>query len=289
VAGVRSERRARSARVWFSTLFVWALAATAQAQSFRVEWNDDRLSVAASNAALPAVLAEVSRQANVRFVGLDRISGTLDADVNSALLLDALETLLADVNYVMSRPPANQPDARLVIWLHPRSGTVAAAASGGTPAEEGTRATSPIPTTDADAAKAALLEKVRMTDPGPWLTATKAKDPLVRMQALEKLAAQDQYETLAAQILEEALEDSDEGVRDQAFQLLAVHATEDKVLDRIEGLLAHPNAAVRLTAVSALRSRTGDEVKRLLNRALGDDSQAVRIIAGEILRDADLK
>jgi len=267
---------------------VWALAATAHAQSFRVEWNDDRLSVAASNAALPAVLAEVSRQANVRFVGLDRISGTLDADVKSALLLDALETLLADVNYVMSRPPADQPDARLVIWLHPRSGNVPAASASAKP-EEATRATSVFPTTDADAAMAALLEKVRMTDPGPWLTATKAEDPLVRMQALEKLAAQDQYETLAAQILENALEDPDDGVRDQAFELLAVHATEEKVLDRIEGLLAHPNAGVRLTAVSALRSRSGDEVKRLLNRALGDESQAVRSVAGEILRDADVK
>jgi hypothetical protein len=49
------------------------------------------------------------------------IAGTIDADLKSALLLDALETLLADVNYVMSSPPANQPDAVLVIWLHPRA------------------------------------------------------------------------------------------------------------------------------------------------------------------------
>lgn len=286
---VRTERRARSARAWLSVLLFWALTATSHAQSFKVEWSGDRLSVAASKAALPVVLAEVSRQTRVRFVGLDRIDGTLDADVKSALILDALETLLAGVNYVISKPgPANQPDALLVVWLQPRKGSEPAAGPAAEKAEDTTRAMPPEPEkgdSDADA----LLEKIRIGDLGPWLEAVRSKDPSVRAQALQKLAAQDQFETLAAQVLDNALEDPDAAVRDQAFELLAANVREEELYQRIDGLLVHPNAAVRLTAVSMLRSRNGDEVARLLNRALGDESVAVRTVAREIIQNADLK
>lgn len=285
----RTERRARSARAWLSVLLLWAFTATSQAQSFKVEWSGDRLSVAASKAALPVVLAEVSRQTRVRFVGLDRIDGTLDADVKSALILDALETLLTGVNYVITRPDStNQPDALLVIWLQPGKGGGAAAGPGAEKAEDTSRATPPEPEkrdTDADA----LLERIRIGDVGPWLEAVRSEDPTIRAQALQKLAAQDQFETLAAQVVDNALEDPDATVRDQAFELLAAHVREEELYQRIDGLLVHPVAAVRLTAVSALRSRTGDEVTRLLNRALGDESAAVRTVAREILQDADLK
>lgn len=265
---------------------MWVCAAAAHAQSFTVEWTGERLTVAASGAPLPAVLTEVGRQASIRFVGLDRITGTLNADVKSALLLDALETLLADVNYVMAQPgSASQPDARLVIWLHPRTSGEAATGSGAEKVEEAPRATPSISLADDDPdGRAALLEKVRATDLSAWLDAANAEDPRARVQALERLAAQDQYETLTSQILENALEDSDSSVRDQAFVLLTVHDGPEEVLARIDALLAHPNPIVRLTAVSALRARSGDDVRRLLDRALEDENLAVRVTAEELLR-----
>ncbi len=258
-----------------TALFVWALAATAHTQSFKVEWAVDRISVAASGAALPAVLAEVGRQANIRFVGLDRIAATLDADVQSALLLDALETLLAGVNYVMSRPAPDQTDARLVVWLHPRTAGVPVTGSAAAELEDAPAAPPPA---SVDVQGSALLENL-----------VKTEEPQIRLQALQKLAARDEYETLTLQLIESALEDPDAAVRSEAFELLGAQVAEGKVLERIDALLAHPNPAVRLTAVSSLRARTGDEVTRLLNRALADDDSAVRIIAEELLREGDVR
>jgi len=252
-----------------------------------VNWSGDRLTVAAFRASLPAVLAEVSRQTNVRFIGLERVTGTLDIDVKDELLGDALQKLLADVNFLMSRRgPAGQADSLLVIWLHPRTDAASPSPSGSAKPGLSEPVSAPRPATVAS--QAAVLEKIQTTDLGPWLTAANADDPRVRLQALQKLAAQDQFESLTAQVLENALEDSDSAVRDQAFELLTLYSAEEKVLERIDRLLAHPNAAVRVTAVSALRTRSGDEVTRLLNRALADDNAAVRAAAGELLRDVEL-
>jgi hypothetical protein len=270
-------------------LLVCTFAATSHAQSFKVEWSGDRLSVAASKAALPAVLAEVSRQTRVSFVGLDRIDGTLDADVKSALILDALEALLGGVNYVISQPGStSQPDALLVVWLQPRKDGGNAAGPRVEKAEDAATA-APSGSQKIESDVNTLFEKIRIGDLGPWLEAVKSQDPSLRAQALQKLAAQDQFESLAAQVLDSALEDPDPTVRDQAFEVLAGRVAEEELFRRVEGLLAHPDAAVRLTAVSALKSRTGEEVTRLLNRAAGDDNAAVRNTAVELLRDADLR
>jgi hypothetical protein len=265
-------------RACLSAVLFCGCAAVIHAQSFNVEWADERLSVAASDASLPAVLAEVGRQTNVRFVGLDRITGNLNADVKRALLLDALETLLADVNYLVSKDSSSgQPDTRLVIWLHPRTGGAPAANSSVTDAQS--------PAAPAD--NGALLEKMPAVLDS-WLTALKSDDAAVRMQALQRLPVQDEYASTVSQVLEGALEDADANVRDQAFELLSVHAPEEKVLERVESLLAHPSAEVRVSAVSALRGRSGDDVERLLNRALSDQSSAVQTAASELLREAQI-
>ena len=90
------------------------------AQSVKVDWTGERLSVVAVDAPLAGVLTEVARKTGIGVVGLRHLSGTARIEIRDNTLLQALRALLADTNYVIvDRDPARVDAAsRVVVWLH---------------------------------------------------------------------------------------------------------------------------------------------------------------------------
>src|SRR5438105_3705665 len=64
------------------------------AESFRVEWTAQRLSVLATDAPLSAVLAEVARQTKSEFIGLEQVSDHVWFDFRDKTLAEGLRMLL---------------------------------------------------------------------------------------------------------------------------------------------------------------------------------------------------
>src|SRR5437870_1250599 len=101
---------------------VCANSATAFAQSFKVEWADERLTVVGTEASLADVLTEVARQTRARVVGVEKATGSVTVDIQQATLRDGFQTLLAGVSYVMSVewPSATaRANAEVSVWLEP--------------------------------------------------------------------------------------------------------------------------------------------------------------------------
>jgi len=282
---------------------------SAQAQSFKVDWTNERLTVTASNASLAEVLAEVGRQTGAKVLGLDKVADSITTDIREATLADALRTLLTDATYIIAGPyrKTGDGDSRVVVWLlgralnglsaHPCPATTGTGSARGAACEEVTRDAGSSgwlvagdalagqnPEVPRGQAEAQRLQTGGFFDlgrgSGALLTLAKSEHPSVRLKALETLAVQNLPG--ASEALDAALEDSNPEVRSEALGLLLSLGGSDSV-QWLGSLLRHRDPAVRAAAVITLGGKKEPEAEFQLKRALSDDNDAVRSAASQAL------
>jgi len=289
-------------------------AIPAHAQSIHVDWVRERLTIIAADVPLADVLAEVGRQTGSTFVDAQRAAGTITIEIRSARLLDALRTLLAETNYIMSRPQWTSADAgpQVVVWLHGRApkglsdpcGATTSASAGRVRCDPEVRMSDVMLSGDAALShvdddvttirpetEAARLERAGFFNvnvaESSLLTAAKSSDPDVRVRALQTIGIQGTKAGLQA--LRDGLNDPNPFVRAEALDMLVSQGTGSESVRQLTELLDHKDPAVRFPAVVALGEQSGDEAEFQLKRALNDDDDAVKESAAQLLQQKELQ
>jgi hypothetical protein len=72
-------------------------------QSTVVQWTGERVTVRAVNRPLRTLLEEVAQRTGILLSGADRLAGNATVDIRNAYLADALQVLLANVNFIVTR------------------------------------------------------------------------------------------------------------------------------------------------------------------------------------------
>lgn len=283
-------------------------AMPAGAQSLRVEWTGQRLTIAADDVPLATVLTEVARQTGSSVVGLEQASDRITVDIRDVTLSAALRTMLADKNYIYIQRYSEATHAydRVKLWLYRTSAAMASArpcAGTGAGCDEPgpgvvafdgavpTFTTEPFPR----GASPAESEVARLQARGAFdlgapeaslLESTKAADPGVRIRALETLAVKDTRAGRAA--IAAALDDEDVFVRSAALNLMVDEAEAGgDATRRIGDLLDHRDPTARFSAVAALGEQSSAESEYQLRRALGDPDESVKRLAAQLLEQRE--
>jgi HEAT repeats len=256
------------------------LASPAAQPSVNVRWSEDRLSVQASRAVVASVLSEVARHTNIRIQGLEKATGTFDVEFADKSLLQGLQILLEDFNYVIV---LGEP---FTVWIHSRIAS-AGSVPGGLE-----RRTSPLddsaqlPLEDErneeqeerleaarqlkDASPESLLQVVR---PG-WTTGA-------RIAALHALA--ERHPADAAEAAAAAIDDPEPALSGAAMQILS-EIEHPKAVETIGATLQHPNLAVRRAALELLFARSHPESLPYVRLIIDDPDASMRARARELMK-----
>ncbi len=286
-------------------LLVLSAAVDASAQALQLAWSGNRVSIAAVDVPLAAILTDLARHTGSAVVGLEKASDPVTIDLDKVTLHDALRTLLADKNYIyLDRPAAASQVADSVkLWIF-RPGQVIAAAclkpgatcgEGATgvvsfdgAASTATYTTEPFPRGPSAAeAEAARLAEDGAFSPaasqGSLLGLANAADPEVRARALQALAIQNSAAGVQAIIA--ALEDPEPLVRGEALHMaMSIGTPGPEAIAQLRDLLDHKDPGVRFAAAMALGEQPGAEAEFQLRRALGDPDESVKNAAAQVLR-----
>jgi hypothetical protein len=278
-----------------------AIATPAHAQTLKVDWVNQRLTIIATDAPLADVLAEISHQTRASIVGLETLTGVISVELRDTRLVDALTTLLRGREYLIRYSATTDAADRVKVWARATSTTsgpppVPRSSRGDSAPEVATfiapaafATTEPVPTGPSPAeAEAARLQAEGFfkpnADEGSLLGLTKASDAGVRVRALQTLALQNTKNGFQA--INAALDDPNPFVRAEALDLmLQLSGPGAESARRLGELLGHKDPAVRLPAALALGEQKGAEAEYQLKRALEDD--AVKGILAETLRHKD--
>jgi hypothetical protein len=301
----------RLAGKWAPSLCVaLALASSSpQAQApLTVSWANDRLSVRASDALLSDIVAEVGRLAGVQVIGSDNLAGRLTVDFADLLIIEALRTLLTDVNYFVHEQRESQGSRT---WLVLRVHSMARANA--TPAFPSAVSLLGIPAIDAlieiEAAEAADGELDEQEDPdlqeenrankleakalaasgafgvqasvSTLLEYMKSEKGEIRLEAVKAFSKRPIAMSLAP--LTEALADDSIAVRRAAIEVLG-RATDRESLEKVGLLLEkHPESLVRFGALRILALR-GDPASIVhLDAVTKDPDAAISEIANQLI------
>jgi hypothetical protein len=281
------------------------IATSASAQSLKVEWANERLTIVAADAPFADVVREIERLTAATFNGAEHLSGTITLEIRDARLVDAVRALLADRPYLMIEP-SSDGKSRVAVWLQARDVSSKAQAC-----PDGTSPNSPRQVSCGPAANDAVPPGASPNDPsGPrtdtevarleaagffrvdatestLMSVAKSPDPAVRARALQTLGIQSTKIGLRA--LTEALDDPDPFVRAEALDMLVSQSPGADSVRRLGDLLEHKDASVRFPAVMALGEQSGEEAEFLLKRALNDDEGAIKEAAAQLLKDKEKK
>ena len=112
----------------FSSLILSAPLAVqaAQADTLRIEWIDQSVTITARDVPLAAVLSDLARQTGSIVKGLEGASDPITVDIEGATLTGALRTLLSGRNYIYIQHYSEQAKSydRVTLWLYgPSTGT----------------------------------------------------------------------------------------------------------------------------------------------------------------------
>ncbi len=232
-------------------LWLWPVPSVVAAQPVQlVHLSEGRLTVAAHDAALRALVEDISRETGLDLAGDERLRGEVTVRFRRRTLEDGFALILAGWRYTFT------PEA------------VAASddGDGSTPARLrvlGPRRM-PVPTADVDE---------RVDQPArPSMVARGRGDARVDSddQAIVRRAG------LAA------LRDPDRGVRATAVKALAARGGDDAV-SLLELALRDADLGIRLDAIEALRTIGGDRAARGLTAAVHDRSRRLRLRAVDAL------
>ncbi len=255
-------------------LIVLPIAAAA-CPSIKVEWRDGRLSVDAENALLREVLRTVSLQTGVQFEGWEGIQERVSLHFSALPLGEALQKLLAHVDYAMSGEISRTAELRIMVF-----------------GRQGTAPDQPTVTQRTQRTKTAQVSQAPKRKPRPTMpdqaspaldegalrSAIVSRDPEVLARAFNTWFPLDYKAATAA--LVEATRNEDSEVRLHALQLLngAQYVDAKTVSSTLGEALGDDNLEVRIYAVSALAQRGGPEAMSYLRKALHDENALVRLM-----------
>jgi len=86
-----------------SVILLAVLLNASAPQSTVVQWTGDRVTVRAVNTPLRTLLEDVAQRTGILLSGADRLAGNETVDIRNASLEDALQILLANVNFIVTR------------------------------------------------------------------------------------------------------------------------------------------------------------------------------------------
>ena len=86
-----------------SVILLAVLLNASAPQSTVVQWTGDRVTVRAVNTPLRTLLEDVAQRTGILLSGADRLAGNETVDIRNASLADALQILLANVNFIVTR------------------------------------------------------------------------------------------------------------------------------------------------------------------------------------------
>ncbi len=262
----RPTRRARlcASRALVCSLLVLLVSFAAAAQPLQlVHLAEGRLTVAAHDAALRALVEEISRESGLLLEGEDALQGEVTVRFRRQTVEDGLALILSGWRYTFTSEPRVAPDGspalpltRLRV-LGPRA---AFAAPGGAAPWAPDQVPDPL------------------SDRGVDRTSRQTLDTLEVIAAL--LASADLTDVRRAGLA--ALRDPDREVRATAVRALAARGGDDAV-GLLELALRDPELGIRRDAIEALREIGGDRAARGLTAALHDRAGHLRLQAVDAL------
>jgi len=86
-----------------SVILLAVLLNASAPQSTVVQWTGERVTVRAVNTPLRTLLEDVVQRTGILLSGADRLAGNETVDIRNAYLADALQILLANVNFIVTR------------------------------------------------------------------------------------------------------------------------------------------------------------------------------------------
>ena len=240
-------------------LLVWLTSVSsgpAAAQPLQlVHLADGRLTVAAHDASLRALIEEISRESGVRLEGADALRGDVTVRFRRRTLEDGLALILSGWRYALTSESRQEPGGGIEPSLIRLRVLGRRTVSLGAPAA----AASPV--------DVAAHQPVR--------------EPADGSGSLEALLHSDDL-TVVRRAGLAALRDPDRGVRARAVNALAARGGDDAVT-LLEVALRDAELGLRLDAIEALRRIGGDRAARGLTGALHDRSRPHRLRAVDAL------
>ena len=232
-------------------LWLWPVSPVVAVQPAQlVHLSEGRLTVAAHDAVLRALVEDISRETGLHLEGEERLRGEVTVRFRRRTLEDGLARILAGWRYTFTPEMVAASDdgdgstpARLRV-LGPRR--------------------MPVPTADVD-------ERVDQS----------ARPSMVaRGRGDARVDSDDQAIVRRAGLA--ALRDPDRGVRATAVKALAARGGDDAV-SLLELALRDSDLGIRLDAIEALRTIGGDRAARGLTAAVHDRSRRLRLRAVDAL------
>lgn len=231
-----------------SVILLAVLLSSAPAQTAVVQWTGERLTVRSVNAPLRALMDDVAQRTGIIVSGADRLVGNTPVDIRDAYLTDALQILLANVNFIITRQ-----DGLLHLRIHSMTGN-APPASG------------PI------SIPGLTDQLVNRSDRVPGSPAADADDDEKReeLAALERAAESlDADSTLE---ISSALQSDYSDVRIRALHLLGARSEDPDAIAEILSAFSDEDENVVLTASDLLASIPGLAVLDALENQLTPDT-----------------
>ena len=265
---------------------------------------DERVTIRVVDAPLREVVEQLVGLGVIDVLGLDRLVGTISADIDARTVVHVLDVLLADYNFVVALRPAagGSAAARCVVRIHSRHGT--------RPVEE----TGPI---FLSALEVALLTatdtnvELNEADTDGETETTRSEEfaidfadrqhngelssetsfaklvehvdddnPVVRKWVLERLEAHDSREAIAH--LVSALSDSDSQVATSAVDALARRHDVESLRRVGQTLLAAADTIVRIRALAVLARRADPRSAPFVEAATKDANHIIRESASQL-------
>jgi hypothetical protein len=263
-------------------LLVGLLAAAAM-QPPTITWTGERLTVQATDASLRMLLEEVAARTGLVVTGADRLAGRESVDIHDAHLIDALKTLLTNVNYMVTLENGR-------FHLRVQSMVGGASAATGTAATAGT---APVPRAPSAPAQGpidipGLTDRSMVPDLEPEPTPGGADEQLSKEEkALLEADAKEEKEAAAAELadLERAAAGNEEDrqqqmadallsdyrdVRLRALHLLAdvAKGQDPGVGEELVSAFSDHDVEVAVTAADLLASIPGSNVRATIETQL---------------------
>jgi hypothetical protein len=236
---------------------VLLLHSVVRAQVQTVQWADERMTVQATNASLRALFEEVARRTGIVVTGADRLVGNRSLDIRDKPLAEALEALLENVNFVVTREKG-----LFHLRIHSMSGAA--------------------PLAVAPIVIPGLTDRVVIREP-PAAALPGEPDPDDDEREEQEEAQREEQEELASleQVAEgkapdrveeitNALQSDYAEVRMRALHLLAAHPSPD-VIEEILSTFEDDEPNVALTASDILATMPAEVALKALERQLAPD------------------
>jgi hypothetical protein len=245
---------------------VLLLHSVVKAQAQTVRWADERLTVQATNAPLRVLFEEVAQRTGIVLTGVDRLVGYRSLDIREKPLAEALEVLLENVNFVVTREKG-----LFHLRIHSMSGVAPA--------------TVPPIVIPGLTDRVVVPEELVAEPPGqpdPDDDEREEKEEAQREEQEELTALEQVAEGKAPDRVEEitnALQSDYAGVRMRALHLLAAHPRPE-VIEEIMSTFEDDEPNVAMTASDIMATMPAEPALKALERQLAPDvSDAVQFAA----------